>query len=202
MTHTVGIYIYDDVEVLDFAGPYEVFTCATRVNRRDNGDDSPAFSVCTIAQTLTPVRARAGLVFTPDYDLVTHPSLDVLVVAGGVVDEQLSRSQVSEWVAMMAGRTPLIASVCTGAFLLARAGLLNNKRVTTHWEDQEALQSMFPATQVLAERRWVDEGNIITSGGISAGIDMSLHIVERLRGRALAERTAQQMEFDWTTNKA
>jgi transcriptional regulator GlxA family with amidase domain len=95
---------------------------------------------------------------------------------------------------------PLVASICTGAFLLAKAGVLDGKAVTTHWEDIDDLKAMFPGLDVRTGQRWVDEGTVVTSAGISAGIDMSLHLVERLAGRALAERTARQMEFDWTEN--
>ncbi len=96
----------------------------------------------------------------------------------------------------------LTASICTGAFLLAKAGLLNGKSATTHWEDIDDLRAMFPCLAVKENTRWVDEGEIITSAGISAGIDMSLHIIERLINQDLAIKTAKQMEFDWTQNKA
>lgn len=200
MTRNIAIYVYDNVEVLDFAGPYEVFTCATRVKGLDGLDKSPAFKVFTVSSGLSAVYARAGLRITPDYDLVEHPDIDVLIIAGGVVTEELNKADVINWITKTAGEAKLTASVCTGAFLLAKAGLLENKQVTTHWEDQQDLQEMFPNIDVIPDRRWVDAGNIITSGGISAGIDMSLHIVERLMGRSLAERTARQMEFDWTEN--
>lgn len=200
MTINIAIYVYDNVEVLDFAGPYEVFTCATRVKGLENPKETPAFKVFTISSGLSAVYARAGLRITPDYDLVDHPHIDVLIVAGGVVTEELAKQHVSAWIQRAATNSSIVASVCTGAFLLARAGLLTGKQATTHWEDQRDLQEMFPNIDVIPDRRWVDEGNIITSGGISAGIDMSLHIVERLMGRSLAERTARQMEFDWTEN--
>ena len=200
MTRNIAIYVYDNVEVLDFAGPYEVFTCASRVNSRDSHTSTPVFQVFTIGSSLSPVYARAGLRITPDYDLVNHPDIDVLIVAGGVVTEELAKQHVSAWIQRAATNSSIVASVCTGAFLLARAGLLAGKQATTHWEDQQDLQEMFPNIDVIPDRRWVDAGNIITSGGISAGIDMSLHIVERLMGRSLAERTARQMEFDWTEN--
>ncbi|RMU72604.1 ThiJ/PfpI protein [Pseudomonas syringae pv. aptata] len=94
----------------------------------------------------------------------------------------------------------MVAAVCTGAFLLARTGKLAGKQVTTHWEDIDDLKEMFPSVDVLSTLRWVDEGSFVTSAGISAGIDMSLHLVERLHSRELAERTALQMDFDWTEN--
>ena len=191
----VGIYLFDDVEVLDFAGPYEVFTTASRVALR-RGDEAP-FSVCTVAADAVPVRARAGLVVLPDHAMSDHPQLDVLIVPGGVVDRELQRPALLAWIAQVAGATQVTASVCTGAFLLAAAGVLSAGRATTHWEDQADLARAFPALSVVPDAGWVDEGRVVTSGGISAGIDMSLHLVARLADRALAEATARQMEYRW-----
>jgi transcriptional regulator GlxA family with amidase domain len=197
---TVGIFLFDYVEVLDFAGPYEVLTTASRVFRRSAPAAPDPFSVCTIAATNSPVRARAGLLVTPDFSLEEHPLLDVLIVPGGEVTAELANASVVQWIAGVARRTTLTASVCTGAFLLAKAGLLDNRVVTTHWEDLADLQAMFPALTVRSGVRWVDEGAVVSSAGISAGIDMSLHLVERLAGRDLALTTARQMDFDWTEN--
>lgn len=202
MTYTVGIFVFDEVEVLDFAGPYEVFTTASRLHARSNPVDQPLFSVFTIGRTASPVRARAGLSVFPDCSFANHPPIDALLIPGGVVTAELAQPEVTQWIAASATHSKLTASICTGAFLLAQAGLLNGKLATTHWEDIDDLQSMFPAVKVQTNLRWVDEGCIVTSAGISAGIDMSLHLVERLVGRALASRTARQMEFDWTENSS
>ena len=200
MAKTVGVYVFENVEALDFAGPYEVFTCASRVYCRDSGENTPPFHVFTIGCNGMPVSARAGLRILPDHDISNHPRVDILIIPGGVVEAELSKSGVIDWIARTAQESTLVASVCTGAFLLAQAGLLGGKQVTTHWEDQHELQLRFPELRVLADRRWVDEGKIVTSGGISAGIDMSLHLVERCVNRTLAQRVARQMEFDWTEN--
>lgn len=200
MTVNIAIYVFQNVEVLDFAGPYEVFTCATRVQQRDDATKPAAFNVFTVGSSKMPVTARAGLLVSPDCDFTSHPVIDVLIVAGGVVDQELNKTDVIDWIRHAAGKCQLTVSVCTGAFLLARAGLLDDRPATTHWEDQQDLQQMFPEVDVRGNCRWVDDGDIITSGGISAGIDMSLHIVERMLGRSLAARTARQMEFDWTEN--
>jgi transcriptional regulator GlxA family with amidase domain len=200
MQSTVGIFVFENVEVLDFAGPYEVFTTASRVHQRDHPSMPGPFSVCTIGRTSAAVRARAGLLVQPDFSFADHPALDVLVVPGGVVTEELAEPSVSPWINAVAARAKLTASVCTGAFLLAKAGLLDGKAATTHWEDVDDLKSMFPHLSVRTGLRWVDEGEVVTSAGISAGIDMSLHLVERIAGRDLATRTARQMEFDWTEN--
>ena len=197
MTHTVGILLYDEVEVLDFAGPFEVFCTASRLRERQQPGMPPAFNVLTVAETITPVRARGGMVVQPQHDIINHPYIDVLIVPGGVHTPQLVRYALIEWIAKIASTASLTASVCTGAFLLAQAGLLDGLKATTHWEDQDDMQRMYPTVSVLSEQRWVDSGAVITSAGISAGIDMSLHIVRRLEGVELAQQTARQMEFDW-----
>jgi transcriptional regulator GlxA family with amidase domain len=126
-----------------------------------------------------------------------HPAFDVLLVPGGEVSAELERTQVSAWIADVARRATLTASVCTGAFLLAKAGLLDGRRVTTHWEDAADLQRSFPELTVEKDVPWVDEGELVTSAGISAGLDMSLHLVARLASSELAERTARQMDYLW-----
>ena len=197
MTRTVGIYLFDDVEVLDFAGPFEVFSTASRVHSRLDPQSPVLFEVVTIADEKRMVQARGGLKVMPDFEITTHPHLDVLVIPGGIVTAELKRKQIIEWIARTASKTQITASVCTGAFLLGQAGLLKGKRATTHWEDIDDFHSMFPEIDVQAEVRWVDNGQIVTSAGISAGIDMSLHLVSRLESQDLAVKTAWQMEFDW-----
>ncbi len=201
MTLAVAIHLYADVEVLDFAGPYEVFTTANRVFGRLHPQDELPFAVFTVASERVPVLARAGLVVLPDHAMAEHPYIDVLIVPGGVVDAELEQPEVIAWLARQSEGAVITASVCTGAFLLARAGLLTGKVVTTHWEDVADLRAMCPGLDVRTGVRWVDQGEIVSSAGISAGIDMSLHLVARLAGRDLAERTARQMDFDWTENR-
>src|SRR3954454_21051992 len=130
MMTNVAIYLFDEVEVLDFAGPFEVFSTASRLRVRD--EKPPVFRVFTVADRVRPVRARGGLMVTPDYGLADHPKVDLLIVPGGVVTEELARADVIEWIARTAATSQLTAAVCTGAFLLASAGLLNDTRVTTH----------------------------------------------------------------------
>lgn len=197
MTRTIGIFVFDDVEVLDFAGPYEVFTCATRVSARLVPGTPPPFKVVTIGRHKAMLRARAGLSVFPEAQFDDVPAIDVLIVPGGDVTAELGKPEVHAWIAAMAGQCELVASVCTGALLLAQAGLLNGREATTHWADVAQLRALFPQVRVREERRWIDAGDIVTSGGISAGIDMSLHLVERLAGRELALETARQMEYDW-----
>ena len=202
MTQQVGIFVFDQVEVLDFAGPYEVFTTAARLYARADPHAAPLFQVFTLGQTRAPLRARAGLSIHPEYDFTQHPAIDVLIVPGGVVSAELAKPAVIEWIKEVYTHSTLTASVCTGAFLLAQAGLLHQHRATTHWEDIDDFSALFPSVQVQTQVRWVDAGKIVSSAGISAGIDMSLHLVERLAGRDLALRTARQMDFDWTENQA
>ena len=197
MTIAVGIFVFPEVEVLDFAGPYEVFTTASRVFRRSQPGGEPPFVVFTVGAGHDSIKARAGLPVLPDYTFATHPAIDLLIVPGGVVTAERAKPAVSSWISQVAAETQITAAVCTGAFLLAGAGLLDGKRATTHWEDLADLRHDFPALRVIDGVRWVDEGSVVTSGGISAGIDMSLHLVERLAGRQLAEQTARQMEFRW-----
>lgn len=199
-TIRVLILAFDDVEALDFAGPFEVFTTASRVHARQHPSGAPLFDVRSVAAA-EEVRARAGLRLIPDHSLANAPTADVLIVPGGVVDGALAHPKTLAWIGEQAGGARITASVCTGAFLLAAATVLQgDARVTTHWEDIGDLRERFPQLDVVDGVRWVDNGGIVTSAGISAGIDMSLHLVERLAGRDLAVRTARQMDFAWTEN--
>jgi transcriptional regulator GlxA family with amidase domain len=197
MTHTVGIYLFDNVEILDFAGPFEVFSTAARVRVRQQPDAAASFKVFTIAESLHAVQVRGGLHVLPQYNFASHPPVNVLIIPGGVVSDELQRETVIKWIAHCARSASITASVCTGAFLLGRAGLLDGKQATTHWEDIADLRAMFPSIEVKAGTRWADAGQIVSSAGISAGIDMSLHLVERRESKELAISTARQMEFDW-----
>lgn len=197
-TLQVAILAFDEVEALDLAGPYEVFTTATRMQQREAPKAPPPFDVHCVAREHKPVRARAGMTLLPTHSFADAPPIDVLVVPGGVVDAVMACPETLRWVDQVSGGAMLTASVCTGAFVLAASGVLTRGPVTTHWEDADDLGQRFPALDVRTGVRWVDQGPVVTSGGISAGIDMSLHLVARLAGMALAERTARQMDFTWT----
>lgn len=198
MNITVAIYLFPDIEVLDFAGPYEVFTTASRVFKRRNPGLEAPFRVVTVAKTKDIVRARAGLNVVPDFSFQDCPAPDLLIIPGGVVDQEMADEAVITWVRARSGAASITASVCTGAFILAQAGLLEGRAATTHWEDIADLRAQFPNIRVREGERWVDEGAIVTSGGIAAGIDMSLHLVSRLAGAELAAATARQMEVSFT----
>jgi transcriptional regulator GlxA family with amidase domain len=193
----IGIYIYDDVEVLDFTGPYEVFTTAARVRLRQNPESQKLFKVFLIAENDGLVAARADFKVQPHYTIENHPKVDVLIVPGGVHIHEMEKPQVIAWLSKLAPQTQLTASVCTGAFLLAKANLLDGQPCTTHWEDIPDLRLMFPALDVKEDVPWVDNGHIVTSAGISAGIEMALHLVARLAGKDLALKTARQMQYTW-----
>lgn len=193
----VHILAFDDVETLDLAGPYEVFTTASRVARRRQPDAPAPFEVACVARDRQPIRARAGLTLLPEHGFADAPPCDLLVVPGGVVDAAMACADTRQWLSKAGMQAPLVASVCTGAFLLGASGLLTGGPVTTHWEDVPDLRRQFPALEVRDNVRWVDQGRIVTSAGISAGIDMSLYLVDRLAGNGLAEATARQMEYTW-----
>ena len=196
-TKNIGIYIFDDVEVLDFAGPFEVFNTAGRVALKSAPLLPVPFRDFTIGAGSSQIKTRGGMMVKPQYTLRSHPPLDVLIIPGGVVTEELENGDLISWIGKNGRETELVASVCTGAFLLAKAGLLDNQPATTHWEDISDLREMFPAIRVKEDCRWVDNGKTVTSAGISAGIDMCLHLVERLEGRDLALKTARQMDYHW-----
>jgi transcriptional regulator GlxA family with amidase domain len=191
MALSVGIYLYDQAEVLDFAGPFEVFSTANRLVVE------PAFNVFLVGETGAQIQARGGFQVSPAYGFHNHPAIDILVVVGGVHTQELLKPNVVNWVASVAAQAELTASVCTGVFLLAQAGVIQQETVTTHWDDIADLRRDFPTLTVVENTPWVDQGRIVTSAGISAGIDMSLHLVSRLHSLELAKRTARQMEFDW-----
>lgn len=197
---SVGILVFDAVEVLDFAGPYEVFTTASRVAGKRTPDAGKLFEVACISRDGQPIQARAGLLVLPEHSFANHPPFDLLIVPGGVVDAAMTCPQTLDWVARTAAQAQITASVCTGAFLLAASGVLRSGEVTTHWEDVADLRARFPALTVLDGPRWIDQGALVTSAGISAGIDMCLHLVARLAVRELADRTARQMDYPWSAD--
>ncbi len=187
----VGIYIYDEVEVLDFAGPFEVFSTAARL------EPALGLAVFLVGETGGCVVARNGFQVLAHHAITDHPAIDVLVVPGGVHTAELDKRVIIDWIARQAVSAVWVTSVCTGAFLLAGAGLLDGRRVTTHWADVPELRRSFPLLHVIENTRWVEDGNRITSAGIAAGIDMSLYLVSRLADPELARRTARQMEYPW-----
>lgn len=198
-TLNVGILIFNQVEVLDFCGPFEVFSVASIVATDVlKLRDTPPFGVFTIAEKPGIIKARGNLLVQPHFTIHDHPPLDLLIVPGGQgTRQEVNNSVLIDWIAKVAQETRLNTSVCTGSFLLGKAGLLEGRKVTTHWASLDRMAESFPQVNVQRGVRWVDEGQVVTSAGISAGIDMSLHLVERILGRDIAEATAKQMEYSW-----
>jgi transcriptional regulator GlxA family with amidase domain len=190
---TVTILVFNDVEVLDFCGPFEVFS----VTGRDR--EPKPFRVVLAAENRGPVVARNGLSVNPDFTLTDCPKADLLLVPGGQGTRTLMHNAaVVDWVRSRSKEAELVLSVCTGALILAKVGLLDGLAATTHHGAFELLRQTAPNTEVRATTRYVDNGRVITSGGIAAGIDMSLHVVSRLLGDAVAEETARYMEYPWS----
>lgn len=199
----VGLLLFDEVEVLDACGPFEVFSVATRVARRDRPEEPDPFEVVTLAAGPDlVVRARGGLRLVADRRLAEAPAVQVALVPGGVTAGIEGDEAVRAWIRGSARSVLVVASVCTGAFPLAAAGLLDGLPATTHWEDQDELRSRFPAVRVVGGVRYLDHGPVATSAGVSAGIDLSLHLVARLVDEPLAVATARQMDYPWTRQPA
>lgn len=191
MPHTVAILLFDDVELLDFAGPFEVFSVAGR---------DGAFDVQTVAETGAPIRTRGGLTVTPHVVLDEMPAADVLVIPGGQgARTAMHREVVLNWARDGAQTAEVVLSVCTGSFILARAGLLDGCTATTHHSVLDRLAELAPNATVVGDQRVVDNGAIVTAAGISAGIDAALHVVGRLCGSAHAAATARHMEYTSST---
>jgi transcriptional regulator GlxA family with amidase domain len=186
-----AILIFDDVEVLDFAGPFEVFSVTGRRRKLE------PFNVYTVAQRTSPVRARNGLSVNPKYSLANCPQPELLVIPGGLgTRREMKNLVLLEWVARAAKEAEIVLSVCTGALVLGAAGLLDGLAATTHFAALDELRAVAPKTEVRPQSRIVDNGRVIVSAGISAGIDMSLYVVSRLLGTEVARETAEYMEYE------
>ena len=187
----VGIFLFNEVEVLDFAGPFEVFSIASKDNRK-------LFQVDTIGETGEIISARNGLKVLPKVRFNQELRYDILIIPGGYGAEEIEikNRKVIDWIKEQQRKVQILASVCTGALLLAEAGFLNDKKATTHHMDLDRLEREYPEVEVVRGVKFVDEGSILTSGGISAGIHLSFHLVKRLFGTDVARATAKRMEYD------
>jgi transcriptional regulator GlxA family with amidase domain len=191
MKRNVAILIFPEVEVLDFAGPFEVFAVTDELRGYDT------FHTFTVAAAPGSVRARHGLTVVPDFTLATCPAPHLLVIPGGFGTRALlQQPALLTWVRDRARAAELVMSVCTGALVLAQADLLDGLRITTHHELLGTLAELAPGATVDATRRFHDNGKILTAAGISAGIDCSLHVVGRLLGPDAADTTARYMEYE------
>jgi len=193
MSKNVAILLFVEVEVLDFAGPFEIFS----VTGGRGGGEVP-FRTYTVAAKPGPIRARNDLTVTPHFTFETCPPPDVLVVPGGFGARAAMRdTTIVEWVRRQHERAELTTSVCTGALILGVAGLLDGLRSTTHHGSYELLGETAPRTTVVRGVRYVDNGRVITSAGVQAGMDMALHVVARLCGPEVARETAHYIEYEW-----
>jgi len=190
MRRTVAILLFDEVEVLDFAGPFEVFAVT------DELADHQFFRVVTVAPAKRPIRARNGLSVNPDHSFADCPPPAILIVPGGFGTRALLKDQAAlAWIRSVDSTAEIVASVCTGSLVLGRAGLLDGLPATTHHECFDLLREHAPRATVVETDRFLDNGHILTAAGISAGLDLSLHLVARLHGAAVAEKTARYMEY-------
>lgn len=190
MKKNVAILLFDDVEVLDFAGPFEVFAVTDELGGYET------FNVFTVADGAGTVRARNGLTVVPHYSLEQCPPPHVLIIPGGFGTRALLRKPaLLAWVRLRVRTAELTMSVCTGALVLAQLGLLDGLKATTHHECLGLLRELAPDAEVVDNERFVDTGSILTAAGISAGIDCSLHVVQRLCGAEAATATARYMEY-------
>lgn len=201
MTYRVVIFIFNEVEVLDFAGPFEVFSVAGL-----RTSITPPFEVFTVAQ-FDNINARNHLTIKPTYTLEKAPKADIIVIPGGGgihpdgspfgSRREMNNPIVLKWIQEQSANAQLTLSVCTGSLLLAKAGLLEGKEATTHFLAIDSLKKISDNITVKEKTRFVDNGNIITSEGVSAGIDMSLHVVSKLLGKETADETARYMQYDY-----
>jgi transcriptional regulator GlxA family with amidase domain len=194
---SVGMLVFDGVAALDVAGPFEVLTRARLepgVESR-RSDEQALFDVFTVARTREPVTATGGLVLVPRHAFADAPRIDLLLVPGGFGTRPLLQDEATiDWIRSAAAAARRTASVCTGALLLARAGLLDGRRATTHWGAFGLLSSLGRDIRVDREARFVDDG-VLTSAGVASGMDLALHVVESLFGRAVADETARYIEY-------
>jgi len=191
----LGLVLFDEVEVLDFCGPYEVFS-ATRLDEARRRQEPSPFEVVLVAEVDRPVVASGGMRILPEATFATCPALDLLVVPGGWgTRREMGNEALLAFLRTQAARVELLASVCTGALLLGRAGLLDGLRATTHWQSLQLMRELFPAVEVMGDASVVEAGKVFTSAGIAAGIDLALRVVGHYHGEAIARATSRHMEY-------
>lgn len=192
----IGIFLFNGVEVLDFAGPFEVFTTASRL-WEEEGKEEP-LNIFTFAATKRNIVARGGLEVVPAYCLEDVPSMDLVIIPGGVSDEPRGQKEVMDFLRKAAeSKSETIASVCTGAFILAKAGILKGLKATTHWKHIKELKAI-PDIDVVEGVTFVDQGRILTSAGVTSGIALSLYLVSRFVDEGLAKKTAKEIEYSYS----
>jgi transcriptional regulator GlxA family with amidase domain len=195
MTTRIAILVFDDVDLLDVGGPYEVFLTASRLAMRW-GRPAP-FEVAVVGVTGDPVTAYGGMGLVPTHTVAGLGPIDVAVIPGAIDITRVAADESNmDALAAVVSAAAVATSVCTGAFLLGDAGLLDDRPWTTHWEDVDDLAARIGAAHA-TRARWVDSGEVVTAGGLSSGIAMALHMIDRLEDRDLAVATARQIDYVW-----
>ncbi len=198
----VGIVIFDNIEVLDFCGPFEVFS-VTRVNEDKRREEPSPFETLLVAEKSDTVVTTGGMKVIPEHSFATCPKLDILVVPGGWgTRREIENPVMLDWLRGHAPQVETLTSVCTGSMLLGFAGLLDGLHATTHWRSLDWMRDSFPAVKVQYDQHVVEDGRVFTSAGISAGIDMALKVVARYCGEPVARATARHMEYPYPDNNA
>jgi transcriptional regulator GlxA family with amidase domain len=196
----VGMLIFPNIELLDFCGPYEVFSTFHFDENKKTLEPSP-FEIYLIAENGGMIKTRAGVQVAAEYTLDNHPPFDILVVPGGWgTRAEINNEKIINWIKKVAQNVELITAVCTGSMLLGKAGLLKGKHATTHWNSLPWMKEELPDTLVEDAYHIVEDGNVITSAGISAGIDMALKVVQKYYGDDVARSTARYMEYYYSTD--
>ncbi len=198
----IGIVLFEDVEVLDFCGPFEVFS-ATRVNEEMRGEEPSPFEVLLVAERPDPVNTTGGMTVLPQHTFKNCPRLDIVLCPGGWgTRRELKNPVMLDWLRARAAAAETVTAVCTGSMLLGFAGLLNGLHATTHWHSLDWMRESFPSVTVEYDKHFVQDGRVFTSAGISAGIDMSLKVVAHYFGEDIARATARHMEYTYPENAA
>jgi putative intracellular protease/amidase len=189
----LAILVFDGVQIIDYTGPYETFGHVW-----DN--DAPVFNIYTVAEKSGPITTAMGMSVNPKYTFDNAPKPDVLLIPGGGVNQHLDNPNVIKWLQEKSRDAEITLSVCNGAFFLAKAGLLDGLEATTTFGLIGELKKIAPKTKVVSDRRFVDNGKVITAAGLSSGIDGALHVIERLYGKGTAQMAALGMEYNWDPN--
>lgn len=189
-SRNLAILIFDGVQIIDYTGPYETFGHVYN-------DDTPAFNIYTVSEKTNAITTSMGMSVNPKYNFENAPKPDVLLIPGGDVRGQLENPNVLRWVQEKAAGAEIVLSVCNGAFILAKAGLLDGMEATTTAGLIPRLREAAPKVKVVDDRRFVDNGKFITAAGLSSGIDGALHVIERLHGKGTAQMAALGMEYNW-----
>lgn len=182
--YTVGILLFDEVEIIDFTGPYEIFHQA-------------GFQVYTVSEDGKPVMTVADMHVTPSHSFATLPDVDAILVPGGDVRVVMKNKAVHQWLTGRLDNVSSVMSVCTGSHILAEAGILDGLTATTFHGELDDLEEDYPEVTVVADKRWVDNGKVITTAGLSSGLDGAIHLVSKVKGMDKARELALHLEYDW-----